>query len=69
MCESGAKSPLAPSEPFSGIIGVTSAFNILIKVSTVSNFAPEKPLAKAFALSTWAALAVSIGSGLPTPHE
>ena len=69
MCESGAKSPEAPSEPFSGIIGVIPAFNIFKIVSVVSSLIPEKPFARLFARRTIIPLAISSGSGLPTPHE
>ncbi len=67
--DKGAKSPDAPSEPFSGIIGCTPLFIISTKVCNVSNLIPEYPLAKLFTLSNIIALTVSSLKGLPTPQE
>ena len=65
MHESGAKSPEAPTEPFSGTIGWIPAFSISSKVCRVSSRMPEFPLAREFALKSIAALTYFCSYGLP----
>ncbi|MPN05046.1 hypothetical protein SDC9_152296 [bioreactor metagenome] len=61
----GARSPLAPKEPFSGIMGWTPLFSISSNVFTVSSLIPENPFANALARSSITPLTVSSGRGFP----
>ena len=45
QCASGARSPLAPTEPCSGTTGVRSALSSARIVSATAGRAPEKPIA------------------------
>jgi hypothetical protein len=65
---SGARSPLAPTEPRLGTTGTTPRFRQSTSSSTVATLAPELPFARAFARSSIAARMISIGYGSPTPH-
>ncbi len=67
-CASGARSPLAPTEPRAGTHGSTRRFRHSMRSSTVTTRAPEKPLASAFARRSIAARTTSSGYGSPTPH-
>src|SRR5512132_2402350 len=67
-CASGARSPLAPTDPRLGTCGKTPRFRHSIKRSTVCGRAPEKPFASAFARRSIAALTTSSGYGSPTPQ-
>src|SRR4028118_599731 len=46
---SGARSPLAPSEPCSGTAGTTPAFSMAARASTSSTRTPERPAARGLA--------------------
>ena len=52
---SGARSPLAPTDPRAGTWGTTPALSASIRSSTVSTFAPEYPFASVFARRSIAA--------------
>ena len=65
---SGARSPLAPTDPRLGTCGRTPRLRHSTSSSTVSTRAPEFPFASAFARSTIAARTTSSGYGSPTPH-
>ena len=67
-CASGARSPLAPTDPRAGTHGSTPRFRHSRRSSTVVTCAPEKPFASAFARSSIAARTTSSGYGSPTPH-
>ena len=69
MCASGDKSPEDPTEPFSGIQGVTSLLSSSTNFSTTILLAPEYPFAKFTALNRTTPLAISIGKGFPTLQE
>ena len=67
-CASGARSPLAPTEPRAGTQGSTPRFRHSSSSSTVTTRAPENPFASAFARRSIAARTTSSGYGSPTPH-
>ena len=67
-CASGARSPLAPTDPRLGTYGSTPAFKHSSRSSTVRIRAPEHPFASAFARSSIAARTISSGYGSPTPQ-
>ena len=67
-CASGARSPLAPTEPRLGTTGSTPRFRHSISSSTSSTRAPELPFASVFARRSIAARTTSGGYGSPTPH-
>ncbi len=67
MWDRGARSPEAPSEPFSGITGCTPAFSMLTRVSTSSGRTPEDPWHSALARSSSIARTASAGRGRPQP--
>src|SRR5476649_2482146 len=46
MCDSGARSPDAPTEPLAGIAGMMPALYSAISVSMISGRTPEKPRAR-----------------------
>ena len=68
MCASGAKSPDAPRDPFSGINGTTFLFNISRSNSIVESLIPETPFNNELILISITALTSSSGSGLPKPE-
>ena len=67
-CASGARSPLAPSEPRDGTRGCTPAASSASSSSTVSRRTPDAPVASALARSSMAARTTSVGNGSPTPQ-
>ena len=60
-CASGARSPLAPTEPRLGTTGSTPRSRQASRSSTSSGRAPDRPFASAFARSTMAARTTSSG--------
>ena len=66
-CASGARSPLAPTEPRLGTRGWTPRLSSASSRSSVSRRMPEKPLASTLARSAIDARTARTGSGSPTP--
>ena len=66
-CASGARSPLAPTLPWDGTIGVTPRLSISQRVSMVTGRTPELPFANEFARSSIMARVSATESGSPTP--
>ena len=64
-CASGARSPLAPTDPRDGTTGCTPRFSASSSASSVSTRMPEKPRARTFARSAIIARTVRTGSGSP----
>ena len=67
MCARGARSPLAPTEPFSGTTGTMPPFSKFRRCWAVASRMPEWPRAKSLTLSAIAARTISASSGAPTP--
>jgi hypothetical protein len=67
MWASGARSPLAPTEPREGTTGCTRAFSSAIRASSVLARTPEYPHASTFARSAIVARTARLESGSPTP--
>lgn len=67
--ESGARSPEAPTVPFSGIIGMKFALNAEMIFSKFSGSMPLLPLLSVFILNIVILLTVFIGKGFPTQTE
>ena len=67
MCASGARSPLAPTDPWHGTTGVTPRSSIATMRSSVSGFTPEWPAESEFARSAPAARTSGTASGSPVP--
>ncbi len=67
MCASGARSPLAPSDPLAGTRGVTPAFSMSTSVCAMSGRTPEWPRANMFARMVIMARTISCARGWPTP--
>ena len=65
MCESGARSPEAPSEPFCGITGVTPRLSISTSFSTTTSLTPLIPAQRALALRSIMPLTCSSLYGSP----
>jgi len=63
----GARSPLAPTDPFSGITGRMSRASMLSRVSTTTGRTPENPLAITLARISIAARVSSGLSDRPVP--
>ena len=59
------RSPLAPTDPYRGVTGVTPRFNMARSASTNSGRTAEAPVAKVAARSRAAARTTSRGSGWP----
>ena len=66
-CASGARSPLAPSEPCSGTVGVIRALSRPSSVSTTTGRTPEYPIASVRARSSIIARTTSSSTGGPMP--
>ena len=64
---SGARSPLAPSEPYSGTTGVMPAFRSAAIVSATIGRVPDHPIASVRARSTIIARTTSRSIGGPIP--
>ena len=64
---SGARSPLAPTEPCSGTSGVRPAFSRARIVSASSGRAPERPMARVRARRSIIARTVSVSIAGPIP--
>ncbi len=69
MCASGARSPLAPTEPCAGTTGVTPRLSSSHKRSSVAGLMPEWPAESELTRSTPAARTNSSRSGAPVPAE
>ncbi len=67
MCAKGARSPLAPSEPWRGIIGWTPRSSMRNSSSMTSGRQPEWPLANVLARISIMARTTGVSSGRPTP--
>ena len=67
QCASGARSPLAPSEPCSGTAGVRPALSSATIVSATSGRAPEQPIESVRARSSIIARTTSVSTGGPIP--
>jgi hypothetical protein len=63
----GARSPLAPTEPFWQTTGVTPRFSISTSVSVISGRHPECPRACTLIRPASAPRTDSIGAGSPIP--
>ena len=68
MWDRGARSPLAPRDPFSGMTGWTPRFSICKSVSMVERRMPELPRARAFSRSSMAARTTRVSRGSPMPQ-
>ena len=66
-CPSGARSPLAPTLPCDGTIGVTPRFSISQIVSITALRTPECPLESEFARNSIMARVSAAERGSPTP--
>ena len=69
MCASGARSPLAPTEPLRGTTGTKSFSKKRTSASTSSHVMPEAPRTRPFKRSTCAMRTSSIGIGSPMPQQ
>ena len=69
MCESGAKSPEAPTEPLTGMCGTMPALSTASKVSMTTGRTPENPRAKLAALVSMTNRTVASLMGSPVPTE
>ena len=67
MWLSGARSPLAPTEPCEGITGAKPALNSASACCSSSRRTPEKPSARLWMRGAKASRLVATGSGSPTP--
>ncbi|MNS71361.1 hypothetical protein D3C72_1047290 [compost metagenome] len=67
MCESGTRSPLAPTDPQAGTTGVMPALRSAKSRSAVSTRAPEWPWAIEWARKSIIARTTGTGSGSPQP--
>ena len=67
QCASGARSPLAPSDPCSGTAGASPALSIATIVSATSGRAPEHPIESVRARSSIIARTTSVSTGGPMP--
>jgi hypothetical protein len=67
MWASGARSPLAPTEPRDGTSGTTPWFSSASSASTTARRTPDAPRDRLAAVSSIIARTASGGSGAPTP--
>ena len=67
MWARGQRSPLAPTEPFSGMTGWTPRLSMAARVSGMTALAPEKPFRSEFRRSRRIPRTASRGRGVPTP--
>ena len=67
QCASGARSPLAPSEPCSGTTGVRPALSSATIRWATTGRAPEKPIARVRARRSIIARTTSRSTGAPIP--
>jgi len=67
MCARGARSPEAPTEPWSGTTGVTRRSIIAASISINSGRTPDAPIASECARRRSMARTTSRGAGGPTP--
>src|SRR5437868_5397474 len=65
-CDSGARSPLAPTEPRRGTTGTTPALSIAANASSVPTRMPEWPCISVFTRITSIARTTGAGNGSPT---
>ena len=65
-CDSGARSPLAPTEPLPGITGITSLLSKAVSASSVLTRIPECPRNKVLMRMASIARTTSMDSGSPT---
>ena len=68
-CASGARSPDAPTEPFSGTTGSTSASSKASKASMTVRRTPDTPCARLAAFSNNISRTTGAASGWPTPAQ
>ena len=69
MCDSGARSPEAPTEPWLGTYGTSPALWTASSVSITTGRTPENPRARLAAFSASISRTTSGCSGAPTPTE
>jgi hypothetical protein len=69
MWASGARSPLAPTEPWRGTRGVTPAASIPSMSATTAGETPEAPRPRLRSLRAIMRRVVGTSSGAPTPAE
>ena len=69
MCDKGARSPDAPTEPLAGMFGVIPALKIAIMVSITSARMPEKPRAKLAIFISIIKRTTCADNGSPVPTE
>jgi hypothetical protein len=69
MCASGARSPDAPTEPFSGITGTTPLSSMASISSTVAGFTPDAPRPSEISFSAMISRTMSADSGWPMPQQ
>ena len=66
---SGARSPLAPTEPWAGMTGVTPRASIPSISSTISQRTPEAPRPRLSSLSAIISRVMLAGQASPTPQQ
>ena len=66
-CASSTRSPLAPTDPISGITGCRPAFSIATSVSTTTGRTAERPSASEKARTAMVARTTPRGCGAPKP--
>ncbi len=69
MCASGARSPEAPTEPWTGTTGVTARSSIPCSSSTSSQRTPEAPRPSETSFSAIISRTTAPGVGAPTPEQ
>ena len=69
MCESGARSPLAPTDPFAGMQGTIPAFKHLISDSITTGRTPENPRAKLAAFKSMTIRTIASSNSGPEPAQ
>ena len=66
-CDSGARSPEAPTEPWPGMIGVSPRSSIAPSSAIVSGRTPDAPCARLASFNAIISRAVAGAIGSPTP--
>ena len=69
MCDRGARSPEAPTEPLAGMAGMMPALYSAIRVSTISGRTPEKPRARLPIFISMIRRTTASDSSSPVPTE
>mgnify|MGYP006168103737 CR=1 FL=1 len=67
MCDSGARSPEAPTEPCAGTTGMTPRASMASSRASVAGRMPEAPWARLASLSAIISRTTAMGIGSPTP--